>query len=158
MKKGAIFSPCRAYRYLLTREWGEGPVAVFVGLNPSTADENVDDPTIRREIRFAREWGFDGLWKLNLFGFRATDPAEMKRQRAPVGSENDFHLCGVCTDPRAGVVVAAWGTHGNHQSRAWIVRRKLLPGVAWMCLGKTKGGAPRHPLYVRADQPLTDFS
>lgn len=143
----ADFSGDLVYRYRLSRRWGDGPAVAFIGLNPSTADETNDDPTIRRCIGFAKRWGYDQLVMLNLFAFRATDPADMKRVLDPVGPENDKYL--VREAREAGLVVAAWGVHGSYHARDEEVLSILpLPPVA---LGVTKDGYPRHPLYVRAD-------
>ena len=143
----ATFSPCRRYRYTLWRRWGDGPYAMFVGLNPSTADETQDDPTIRRCIRFARDWGYSALCMTNLFALRATDPKVMLSDPNPEGQDNDYWL--VQSAAGAGIVVAAWGAHGGHQRQDDHVRR-LLPGKLHH-LALTKDGKPRHPLYLRAD-------
>ena len=93
----AVFSPCRTYRYALSRVWAaDKPYALFIGLNPSTADETLDDPTIRRCIDFAKRWGYGGLVMANLFAYRATNPSEMKAATDPVGVANDEWLIG-CT-------------------------------------------------------------
>jgi hypothetical protein len=149
----AEFSPCRRYRYTLWRRWDAGkPYCQFVGLNPSTADETHDDPTVRRCIDFAKRWGYGALCMTNLFAFRATDPEVMKAAEEPVGLMNDAWLKDVAA--RAGVVVAAWGVHGDHLDRA----RRALPLLGQVrCLGLTKEGHPRHPLYVRADTELVDL-
>lgn len=140
-----IFSPCRTYRYALWREWigGDGYV-MFVGLNPSTADETQDDPTIRRCIAFAKAWGYAGLCMTNLFAFRATDPKDMRAAAEPIGPANDEHLRTLADG--AGVIVAAWGANGTHLGRDVAVR-KMLPALH--CLALTKGGHPGHPLYLR---------
>lgn len=113
-----ILSPCRTYRYTLWRNIssldGEG-YAMFIGLNPSTADEVLDDPTIRRCMAFAQAWGYGALCMTNLFAFRATKPADMLAAADPIGPENDKHLIDLARD--AGVVVAAWGTNGTHLGR-----------------------------------------
>ena len=147
---GASFSPCRTYRYALWRNWGgllpgANGYAMFVGLNPSTADETEDDPTIRRCIGFAKAWGYAGLCMTNLFAFRATDPRVMKAATDPVGEDNDWTL--QITAETAGVVVAAWGAHGTHMGRADAVRR-MLPSLHYLRL--TKDGHPGHPLYLPA--------
>lgn len=144
MIRQTLFSPCRTYRYTLWREWigGEG-YAMFVGLNPSTADETQDDPTIRRCIAFAKAWGYSGLCMTNLFAYRATLPENMKAAADPVGPENDAHLMAMADS--AGVIVAAWGVHGAHQGRDAAVLR-LLPDL--YCLALTKDGHPGHPLYL----------
>lgn len=145
MIRQTIFSPCRTYRYTLWREWigGKG-YAMFVGLNPSTADERQDDPTIRRCIAYAKAWGYSALCMTNLFAFRATEPKDMKAVADPVGPENDAHLLAMAGG--AGVIVAAWGTHGTHRGRDAAVR-KLLPAL--YCLALTKDGHPAHPLYLK---------
>jgi hypothetical protein len=139
-----IFSPCRIYRYALWREWigGDGYV-MFVGLNPSTADEILDDQTIRRCIAFAKAWGYGGLYMTNLFAFRATKPKDMKVVDDPIGPENDLYLMALAEE--AGVIVAAWGANGTHRGRDAEVRR-LLPTLH--CLSLTKDGHPGHPLYL----------
>lgn len=116
---------------------------MFVGLNPSTADETRDDPTIRRCMAFAKAWGYGGLCMTNLFSFRATDPKDMKAAADPVGPENDAHLLALAEG--AGVIIAAWGANGTHKGRDKDVR-KLLPTL--YCLAMTKGGHPGHPLYL----------
>lgn len=111
----AVFSPCRRYRYRLERELGalastRGAVA-FVGLNPSTADETVDDPTIRRCMRFARDWGFRRLVMANAYAWRSTDPAGLWTALDPVGPDNDAHLEAIAGDVE--LVVVAWGKHAR---------------------------------------------
>lgn len=152
-RDNAIFSECRTYRYALWRWWDKTKSsALFIGLNPSTADETKDDPTIRRCIRFARDWGYGGLCMANLFAFRATDPKVMKKCRFPVGSENTNWLMRL--SEQSAVVVFAWGTHGGHEERDMVIS-DLIPGG--MCLGKTKNGHPRHPLYIKADTKLEAY-
>ncbi len=150
IERTASFSADRRYRWTLRRRWGPGAYAAFIGLNPSTADETQDDPTIRRCIGFARAWGFDALCMVNLFAYRATDPAEMKRAIDPVGDLNDATLIDVARD--AGMVVAAWGAHGTHMGRDKSVR-SLIPKLHFLRL--TKDGHPGHPLYLPASlEPL----
>jgi hypothetical protein len=148
-KRETILSPCRRYRYTLWREFGgqggDG-YAMFIGLNPSTADEVNDDPTIRRCIAFAKYWGYGALCMANLFAFRATEPVDMFAAVDPVGPENDSYLMKLAQD--AGVVVAAWGTNGTHMARDRVVR-DLLPNLH--CLRKTQAGHPGHPLYLPGD-------
>ena len=144
--KLATFSPCRQYRYSLWRIWNgmfSQGYAVFIGLNPSTADENNDDPTIRRCIGFAKDWGCIGLCMVNLFAFRATSPAVMKAQEDPIGPENDETLDYVASG--AGVIVAAWGNDGAFLDRDKKVKA-MFPNLHH--LGLTKKGCPRHPLYL----------
>lgn len=127
-------------------------MCAFIGLNPSTADETQDDPTIRRCIRFTREWGYDGLVMLNLFAFRATDPKVMKAQTEPVGADNDEVL--LKASRKVGLVIAAWGTHGEFKGRGDAVRR-LLKDCRLHHLGLSKDGHPKHPLYLKADTKPT---
>jgi hypothetical protein len=153
MKCSATFSPCRRYRYDLWRRWSDndGPYAMFIGLNPSTADETKDDPTVRRCINFAKSWGYSALCMTNIFAFRATDPQKMKVEPFPIGGiENDNTLR--AHSESAGIVIAAWGVHGTHLERDQEVMQ-LVPTLH--CLGITKAGHPRHPLYIKADtQPV----
>lgn len=152
MKRSAEFSPCRRYRYALLRAWQpDRGFAMFVGLNPSTADETSDDPTIRRCIGFAKAWGYGALCMTNLFGYRATQPADMLAQADPVGPENDAYLLSMAA--KADVVVAAWGTEGTFLKRDEHVR--VLLGRKLHYLRLTKHGHPGHPLYLPADlQPV----
>jgi hypothetical protein len=119
--------------------------AVFVGLNPSTADETENDPTIRQCMDYAKRWGYGALCMVNLFAYWATEPDIMKAHAAPVGDENDRWLVEVVKD--AGVVVAAWGVDGTHLDRDKALIRLLAGKLS--CLGKTKDGHPRHPLYLK---------
>lgn len=153
IRSTARFSPCRVYRYTLHRIWDESVrPAMFIGLNPSTADEVKNDPTVRRCINFARRWGFGGLIMTNIFALRSTDPNGLTRIKDPVGPRNDYWL--KRSHAQAGIVIAAWGIWGQLEGRGDHVR-DLLPDLK--CLGTTKAGNPRHPLYLRGDlkpQPL----
>ena len=145
--KGAEFSSCRAYRYTLWRWWEKSKgYALFIGLNPSTADETQDDPTIRRCINFAKSWGYGGYYMANLFAIRATDPKVMLRHPEPVGQDNTLWIRQLSLG--AGIVIAAWGTQGGHRGRDRDVMGML--GTVH-CLDITKHGFPKHPLYVRGD-------
>lgn len=143
MKSDASFSKCRSYRYALWRTWDDSkPYAMFIGLNPSTADESEDDPTIRRCINYSKAWGFGGLCMVNLFAFRATAPRDMMSANSPIGSDNDKWITQLAKN--AGVIVAAWGNDGSYMGRSQNVIA-LLPNV--MCLKINKTGEPAHPLY-----------
>jgi len=143
MKTDAKFSKCRLYRYALWRNWNElRPYAMFIGLNPSTADETEDDPTIRRCIGFAKDWDFGGLCMTNLFAYRATDPGEMMLFEDPVGPENDIWLKKLSAD--AGIIIAAWGNDGSYLDRSKEIVM-MLPNLK--CLKMNKSGEPAHPLY-----------
>lgn len=153
MQSGARFSTCKTYRYALWRQWSDLPLVLFVMLNPSTADETRDDPTIRRCISLARQWGYGGCLVGNLFALRSPYPADLKRAVDPVGIHNDRWLKRLAR--RSDAVVGAWGNHGSYMRRGEMVAKRL-PGL--MCLGLTKAGQPRHPLYVRADTQLVPFA
>ena len=145
------FSPCRTWRYWLRRSWdAELEPLVVIGLNPSTADENYDDPTVRRCVNYARAWGHGGLVMLNIFAYRSTDPAGLTAPGvSPVGAENDQALIEQTMGRR---VVCAWGVHGKLLDRGAEVLRLINPGAKEvLCLGVTKEGYPKHPLYLRAD-------
>lgn len=146
---GAEFSPCRVYRYALWRQWnwqGYANQVMFIGLNPSTADETEDDPTIRRCIGFAKRWGFGGLLMMNAYAFRATDPKVMKAASDPTGPGNDEALSYRAT--QVGCVIAAWGAHCTPERERQVCD---VVGKRIECLGRTKHGRPKHPLYLRAD-------
>lgn len=149
VQRNTILSSCRQYRYVLWREWEatQPSYAMFVGLNPSTADETDDDPTIRRCVAYAKRWGYGALCVANLFAYRATEPATMMAQADPIGADNDRWLVKTAKD--AAIIVAAWGASGAHLRRDQAVR--LLLAGRLSCLGTTKDGHPRHPLYVKAD-------
>lgn len=154
---GATISDCGRYRYMLWRTWDRGlGNCGFVMLNPSTADAAEDDPTIRRCIGFARAWGFGSAYVANIFAFRATKPADLRAAKFPVGPENDRHLIMLATQCTR--VVVAWGASCRwkwRQHQDWktlCVLRNSRPGLEQiLCLGTTKAGFPRHPLYVRGD-------
>ena len=137
---------------MLWRSWAPGAGAVvFVGLNPSTADASRNDPTIRRCVGFARDWGYGAMIMVNLFDARATDPAVMKRRRAPLSRANDAVL--LESARRAALVVGAWGVHGAHRGRGNAVRALLARhGVEARCFGLTASGEPLHPLYQRRER------
>lgn len=151
---GATFSACRRWRYRLWRRWEPGPTVLFCGLNPSIASEEADDPTIRREIDFAKRWGFGALLKVNLFGIVSTDPMGLARVEDPIGPANDAHIADAVG--RADLVVAAWGC-GPGKLRSLVEARAervrlLMPAAR--CLGLTKDGQPRHPLYLAKSTAL----
>ena len=154
MIRRAAFSRCGRYRYALWREWDASrPTVLFVALNPSTADHRRDDPTIRRCIGFSREWGFGALVVANLFAFRTPYPNLLRAERDPVGPRNDRWIRRLVYE--AGLVVAAWGANGDYLRRASHIADRLGDCHA---LGVTRSGAPRHPLYVRADVQPQPFS
>lgn len=145
------FSPCGLYRYRWSTTWDhkKGNCA-FIGLNPSTADAQQTDPTIRRCIQYVTDWGFGTLTMLNLFAFRATDPKQMMKEADPVGPENDGYLVIECA--LAACIVAAWGAHGKYRGRGAAVRKLMaVYDQPLNYLHLTESGEPGHPLYLRRD-------
>lgn len=153
VEKTAVISPCGAYRYRLTRRWADGPSLAWVMLNPSTADATVDDPTIRRVIGFSKAHGAGAAIVVNLYALRATDPAELDRHPDPVGPENDRYLEELVDDDDIDIV-CAWGAHPAARRR---IELGVLNLLSLSCLGTTKAGHPRHPLYVPSEQRLEPF-
>ena len=150
----AVLSPCGAYRYSLSRVWNpEAPWMALIMLNPSTADAEVDDPTITRCMRRARGLGRN-LEVANLFALRSTDPRRLERVADPIGPENDAALC--LAIHRADTIVAAWGARGGLHGRDVHVGGLVGARKLW-CLGTTRDGHPRHPLYVAHAQVLVPF-
>lgn len=170
MTKNAMLSPCRKYRFMLERQWDPSkPWVCFIGLNPSTADEQKDDATIRKCIAFAVSWGMGGLQMLNLFSFRATKPLDMVKAHfsgtaitGPAGTLGgrqqmyDFIRSRDCQ-----FVVAAWGTSSNKalrdniRYRADEITRFLRSGkIDMKYLNANKDGSPQHPLYIPLSMPL----
>ncbi|HEY1066887.1 MAG TPA: DUF1643 domain-containing protein [Pirellulales bacterium] len=178
MLRSATISECGLYRYTLRRCWDEirgdqAETVVFVGLNPSTADGTLDDPTVRRCVGFAKAWGFGAFVLVNLFAYRATDPTALRGVPDPVGPLNDETLL---RETEGRTVVCCWGAGGRlapppirETFEGLRLTVSQLPrdvevdsilhaaGRELKCLGKTKDGSPRHPLYVPAAQPLVDF-
>jgi hypothetical protein len=146
---GASFSRCRKWRYLLWRRWADGQVANFLMLNPSTADEVKLDPSCTRARLYAERWGFGALVVTNLFGWRATDPDEMKAARDPVGLQNDEAILKAARE--ADLVVCAWGNHGAHLGRSKRVLELLGRNKTSLHALRLNGnGEPAHPLYLPA--------
>jgi hypothetical protein len=156
---GATFSACRTYRYRLWRSWGAPDRrCVFVGLNPSTADEARDDPTIRKCVGFAERWGFGAVEVVNLFAYAgrgSTDPRSLLDASDPVGPDNDATVSaaleGACR------IVWAWG---RHDPRVRALVRERIATAPWLasggrgvtgCLGRSQDGSPRHPLRIAYD-------
>ena len=144
--RSAVISPCGRYRYRLDRRWADGPSIAWIMLNPSTADSNTDDPTIRRIRAFSRAWGFGALTAVNLYAWRATDPRDLWQAPDPIGPENDAYLVEACAESD---VIAAWGANARPGRIAEVL---ALPGMARVqALEVTKAGQPKHPLYLRGD-------
>lgn len=145
----AVYSPCEGYRYLLTRVWNpDGQKALFVMLNPSTATEVQNDPTVERCERRARALGFGAFRVTNIFAFRATDPRVMRAVADPIGPGNDAAIAD-SAQGWADRIICAWGTHGAHLGRGAQVERLLREtGRPLFTLGLSQGGHPKHPLYI----------
>ncbi|MCY1169393.1 hypothetical protein D9M73_94210 [compost metagenome] len=148
MKSHALVSPCGKFRYTLSRCWDEDlPWVTFIMLNPSTADAQEDDATIRKCIGFCRRLGFGGFWVVNLFAFRATDPKDLKRASYPVGPDNDIHLASAVA--LGGEVICAWGSNAKGLSRpAEVLAILKKMGRKPMALQINAGGIPAHPLML----------
>ncbi len=150
----AVYSDCEKYRYLLTREWDPASGRIlFVMLNPSTATEVQNDPTVERCERRARALGYGAFRVTNIFAWRDTDPKKMRASSDPIGPENDDAIAQSCQ--WADTVLAAWGTHGEHLNRGLAVESVLrASGKPIFHLGLSKAGHPKHPLYIAyAQQP-----
>ncbi len=172
--QNTTWSADRRYRYFLRRPWheqvaqgfaepemsaeGRPPIA-FLLLNPSTADEVKDDPTVARCRRYAVAWGFGEVIVLNAFAYRATDPKDMRAQADPVGPDNDATLLATLPAVQAlgGRLVCGWGNHGAHLGRSDQLRALLADFEGLRCFPKTKAGEPGHPLYLRKDVALQDL-
>ncbi len=147
----AVYSPCERYRYRLTRVWAAGPRVAFVMLNPSTATEVQNDPTVERCERRARALGFGSFAVANIFAFRATDPRMMRAEGDPVGPGNDAAIVELAG--QAECIVCGWGSHGVHLGRGVRVEALLRgTGRPLHHLGLTLAGAPKHPLYIGYDR------
>lgn len=160
MKTAAYFSEDRHYRYWLTRVWDDSkPMMCVIGVNPSTADETVNDPTIRKCRGFAMRLGFGGLLMLNVGAYRATDPREWHKAADPFGPGNSVgHIREYIAEmKRVTLVVAAWGTNcsrGTSLSRAQAITHSI-PSL--MCWGQNSDSSPRHPLMLPYSTPLELF-
>lgn len=152
----AVISACEQYRYQLSREWFDGKGTVlWIMLNPSTADASVDDPTIRRCVSFSQAWGFSGLLVGNLYAYRATDPHRVLNLPTleAIGPENDRHVYDMARRSRQ--IICAWGAHARPQQLMLLALPKVPSGM-W-CLGRTRSGSPRHPLYLPTSTKLEPF-
>lgn len=157
--RGALLSECGTYRYRLWRLWDDLlPVMVWVMLNPSTADAATDDPTLRKCIGFAKARQHGGVILVNLFAYRATDPGMLPKVSDPVGPENDEHIRWAVRAPLLATVVAAWGADRFARNRGRHVRT-LIRGLGrdLQCLGTSKDGHPRHPLYLPYSTALASW-
>ena len=155
VQRRAGFSRCNSYRYWLSREFDQGSGhCVFIGLNPSIGDADTDDPTIRRCMGFAADWGFRHLSVVNLFAYRTPSPVVLKSSASPEGAGNRAALRKALRN--ADCIVAAWGSHGTHLNQASRLAR-LWSVYPLQCFGQTKNRQPLHPLYQRADAILSPY-
>ncbi|MEM9342849.1 MAG: DUF1643 domain-containing protein [Pseudomonadota bacterium] len=143
----AVYSDCERYRYRLSRTWDDGPSLLFVMLNPSTATELHNDPTIERCERRARHSGYGAFHICNLFAWRETSPAALRKARRPIGPDNTAQL--LLAAAKADTILCAWGVHGAHLDQGAKITRALRDAGHSLChLGLTKDGHPKHPLYL----------
>jgi hypothetical protein len=149
MKRNAVISDCGRYRYRLQRVWEPGRAfPLFVMLNPSTADAEVDDATIRSCVRLSKSWGYGGIEVVNLFAWRATDPADLMKAASPVGPLNDEYIRDALA--YCDFALCAWGAHKLAVRRGQTVAGIVRDSKEFAhCLGTTKAGAPKHPLYIK---------
>lgn len=150
MYRSAIMSQCGKYRYALERVWNNNRwkskgLVNWIMLNPSTADGREDDPTIRRCMSFAKDWGYGGIIVTNLFAFRATNPRDLGKDMKAIGVDNDLYLSSIAYNSE--IVICAWGAWAPAQDRAAQVRQELGSNHDLHVLALTKHGAPVHPLY-----------
>lgn len=158
MERDAVISDDGLYRYLLRRVWDHRLLrALLIMLNPSTADARIDDATIRSCIRLLTTLGYGSFEVINLFGLRATDPKELALAADPIGPDNE--KIGAAAIQRCDVTICAWGAHPMAQGKSIWVRnlaRSYRPAI--YCFGTTKGGAPKHPLYIKSGTPLQIYA
>lgn len=160
MHRSAVISKDGMFRYRLSRQWRFGSCierVLWIMLNPSTADAEVDDPTIRRIIRYSKDWGYGALDVVNLFALRCTNPKELKLPRippyecdvhGPIGCDNKKHVYKSLIDPRVTLVMGAWGNGGAYRQRGrWMRHFVGEQNRELYTLGHTNAGEPLHPLY-----------
>lgn len=156
-ERDALVSPCGQFRYWLMRRWASGPMLLFVMLNPSVADDRIDDATIRRCATFSDSHGYGGFYVANLFAYRATKPADLKRAGYPVGPESDAHLRRLLS--QCGDVCVAWGANAANLERPQIVLPMIRSfGIVPRCLAITRSGHPQHPLMLASACRLHPFT
>ncbi len=155
-ERGAIFDKKRQYRYSLWRSWEDRSNRIaFILLNPSQANETEDDPTIRRCIGFAKDWGYGSVEIVNLFAYCATKVQTLKKAKDQIGSENDSYIRQAAE--RASLLIYAWGNWGALRGRNLEVQ-SLLQDIDSACLGLTRNGHPRHPLYLPKQTALIRYA
>ena len=156
MKKDCVFGPDGKYRYVLSRVWDEElPFVMFIGLNPSTADNENDDPTIRKLITYCKSWGYGGFYITNLFAYVSSDPKVLKSIPNPVGVMNDSYIIGFSEHCK--MVVCMWGNKGTLYNRDVYVIHLLIQTKKLYCFETSVHGNPKHPLYLKADLKPCEF-
>ena len=157
MIKDATLDKERKYRYVLKRQWSKHNYKFinFVLLNPSTANETTDDPTIKACIKFAQNLGYDGFYVTNLFAFRTKSPRVLKQTKNPIGNKNNEYIKKYALKSK--LVVIAWGNHGNFLNRENEVLKILSKIKTLHCFATTKSGSPKHPLYINRNTKTTKF-
>lgn len=160
----AVIDETQMYRYVLKRIWGEkGKYITWIMLNPSTATAEIDDPTIRRIMTFSKTWGYDGIFVVNLFAYRSTSPDNLKSNKSKIvygkpiiiGPDNDSYIWEYAA--KAKLVMAGWGTSGSLLGRDKQVVG-LVSSLDLYCLGQSKTGHPKHPLYIKGNTKPTPFT
>jgi hypothetical protein len=152
-----VYSADRRYRWRFERRWSVGRTVTWVGLNPGTGDtDGTGRPTLRRMVTISRASGYGGLIVVNLFGWRSRDPKELREVPDAIGAHNDEMIAAATAPSSCDMTVACWGHHGGLNDRAQYVLENVIDGDAY-CLGITKHGEPRHPLYVPADARLIPY-
>jgi hypothetical protein len=158
LERDAVISECGQYRYLLRRTWDhDKPRALFVMLNPSTADADIDDPTIRSCIRLCKSLDYGSFEVVNLFAWRATDPKELSFVSEPIGEKTDPIMEAAVN--RCDMIICGWGKNEFAKERARMVATSLRSfRPALFCFGKNKDGSPKHPLYIKSGTPLLAYA
>ena len=150
---GATLSKCRKYRYVLWRVWDKSlPHIMFIGLNPSTANETQNDPTILKCIQYCKRWGYGGFYITNLFAYRSSSPDILKKSKKPIGLKNDYWI--LKTAKSSEKIVACWGEHGAFKDRDQELKKQLSN---LYCLKTNKSGQPAHPLYLKSSLDLIKY-
>lgn len=157
VKTDAYFSPDRVFRYWLTRIWDEAkPIGCCIGVNPSTADETINDPTVRKDIGFMTRLGMGGLLKLNIGAFRSTDPVAWRKSADPIGPENTAaHILAYIKKFEPAIVIAAWGKNGNYAKAQCKAIADIIPDL--LCFGRNPDGTPRHTLMLPYSSAIEAF-
>ncbi len=151
IKSDAIFSEDNIHRYALIHEWElDRPSLMIISLNPSAEDGELNNPTIRRCIGFAKRWGFGRLFITNLFSFKTSSPKDLFNSENPIGNKNDYWLKKL--SKKVDKVVLAYGNHGKFKNRHEEILKIIHDPY---CIKKSKTGMPMHPLYLKyTEEPI----